>query len=59
MINLSMGQAMDIAWHVVSQMLELKYENDYLQTCAYKTGTLARMSAKMAAVLSRRQQTLS
>jgi geranylgeranyl pyrophosphate synthase len=27
-------------------------EKDYLQMCAYKTGTLARMSAKLASVLS-------
>jgi geranylgeranyl pyrophosphate synthase len=27
-------------------------ENDYLQMCAYKTGTLPRMAARMAAVLA-------
>jgi geranylgeranyl pyrophosphate synthase len=27
-------------------------ENDYLQMCAYKTGTLARMAARIAAVLA-------
>jgi geranylgeranyl pyrophosphate synthase len=27
-------------------------EEDYLQMCAYKTGTLARMAAKMAAVIA-------
>jgi geranylgeranyl pyrophosphate synthase len=52
MINLSMGQAMDIAWHKgLANADELSQEN-YLQMCAYKTGTLARMSAKIAAVLS-------
>ena len=52
MINLSMGQAMDIAWHRgIANANELE-EGDYLQMCAYKTGTLARMSAKIAAVLS-------
>lgn len=52
MINLSLGQAMDIAWH---RNLISPYDltkEDYLQMCAYKTGTLARMSAKIAAVLS-------
>lgn len=43
------GQAMDIYWHRGH-----KYdvsENEYLQMCAYKTGTLARLAAKMGAVL--------
>ena len=52
MINLSMGQAMDIAWHRGIANADDLDENDYLQMCAYKTGTLARMAAKMAAVLS-------
>jgi geranylgeranyl pyrophosphate synthase len=52
MINLSMGQAMDIAWHRGIANADDLEESDYLQMCAYKTGTLARMAAKMAAVLS-------
>jgi geranylgeranyl diphosphate synthase, type I len=52
MINLSMGQAMDIAWHRGIANADALSEEDYLQMCAYKTGTLARMAAKMAAVLS-------
>jgi geranylgeranyl pyrophosphate synthase len=52
MINLSMGQAMDIAWHKGIANADVLDEKDYLQMCAYKTGTLARMSAKLAAVLS-------
>lgn len=52
MINLSMGQAMDIAWHKGIANADALGERDYLQMCAYKTGTLARMAAKMAAVLS-------
>lgn len=52
MINLSMGQAMDIAWHRGIANADSLGQEDYLQMCAYKTGTLARMSAKMAAVLS-------
>lgn len=51
MINLSIGQAMDIAWHRGLANADKISENDYLQMCAYKTGTLARMSAKMASVL--------
>ncbi len=52
MINLSMGQAMDIAWHRGIANADKLCEGDYLQMCAYKTGTLARMSAKIAAVVS-------
>jgi geranylgeranyl pyrophosphate synthase len=52
MINLSLGQAMDIAWHKGLAKADEIGEKDYLQMCAYKTGTLARMSAKMAAVLA-------
>jgi geranylgeranyl pyrophosphate synthase len=52
MLNLSMGQAMDIAWHKGIANADNLSEKDYLQMCAYKTGTLARMAAKLAAVLS-------
>ncbi len=52
MINLSLGQAMDIAWHRGLANADLITEAQYLQMCAYKTGTLARMAAKMAAVVA-------
>ena len=52
MINLSLGQATDIAWHRGMANADEIDEKDYLQMCAYKTGTLARMAAKMAAVLA-------
>lgn len=52
MINLSLGQAMDIAWHRNMISPHDLTKEDYLQMCAYKTGTLARMAAKIAAVLS-------
>ena len=52
MINVSLGQAMDIAWHRGLANADEIGEKDYLQMCAYKTGTLARMAAKMAAVLA-------
>ena len=51
MINLSLGQAIDIAWHKGLADTENITEAQYLQMCAYKTGTLARMAAKIAAVL--------
>lgn len=52
MINLSIGQAMDIAWHRGLADADGISEDDYLQMCAYKTGTLARMAAKIAAILA-------
>ena len=52
MINLSMGQAMDIAWHRGIANADALGEEEYLQMCAYKTGTLARMAARLAAVLA-------
>jgi len=51
MINLSLGQAMDIAWHKGLADANRLTEGQYLQMCAYKTGTLSRMAAKIAAVL--------
>ncbi|MGQ9538114.1 MAG: polyprenyl synthetase family protein [Candidatus Bathycorpusculaceae bacterium] len=52
MISLSLGQAMDIAWHRGLANADQIDEKEYLQMCAYKTGTLARMAAKIAAVLA-------
>ncbi|MBU0636359.1 polyprenyl synthetase family protein [Candidatus Micrarchaeota archaeon] len=43
------GQAMDIYWHR-GQKYDVT-EKEYLQMCAYKTGTLARLAAKIGAVL--------
>ena len=51
MINLSLGQAMDIAWHRGLADADSLSEAQYLQMCAYKTGTLARMAAEIAAAL--------
>lgn len=50
MINLSLGQAMDIWWHKGGK--EEITEEEYLQMCSCKTGTLARMAARMAVVIS-------
>ena len=52
MINLSLGQGMDIAWHRGLANADKIDEKDYLQMCSYKTGTLSRMTAKIAAVLA-------
>ncbi len=52
MMNLSLGQAMDIAWHRGIAQADMLREEDYVQMCAYKTGTLARMAARLGAVLA-------
>jgi len=52
MINVGFGQAMDIAWHRGLANADEINEKQYIQMCAFKTGTIARMSAKMAAVLA-------
>ncbi len=46
MIKLSYGQGLDIYWHKGNAVAD---EKQYLQMCAYKTGALARMSARLAA----------
>lgn len=51
MINVSFGQAIDIVWHRGIKKDEEIKEEEYLTMCALKTGTLARMSARLAATL--------
>jgi len=51
MVNISFGQAVDIAWHKGLANADKVTEAQYMQMCAYKTGTLARMAARIAAVL--------
>jgi geranylgeranyl pyrophosphate synthase len=58
MINLSIGQAMDIAWQKGLANSDKIDDKHYLQMCAYKTGTLARMAAKMAAMLAGAEEKL-
>lgn len=50
MINVSLGQGTDIYWH--KGQADNIEENDYLQMCAFKTGCLSRMAAKLAVVFS-------
>jgi len=50
MINLHFGQSMDIFWHK-GKKKEIT-EKQYLQMVSLKTGTLARLSARLAALLS-------
>ncbi len=50
MINIHFGQGIDIYWH--KGKVKQIDEKEYLQMCAFKTGCLARMSAKLAVILS-------
>src|SRR3989338_1372122 len=52
MINVSSGQATDIAWHKGIANSEDITEAEYMQMCAYKTGCLARMAAKLGAIVA-------
>ncbi len=49
MINIHTGQAMDIWWHKGKDNIT---EEQYCQMCANKTGTLARLAARLAVILS-------
>lgn len=51
MRNLHYGQALDITWHKGILKKEPTVE-EYLQMTAFKTGTLARMAARLAVALS-------
>ncbi|MGB9703263.1 MAG: polyprenyl synthetase family protein [Candidatus Micrarchaeia archaeon] len=51
MTKLSLGQATDIVWHNGIGRANEITEKEYFQMCAWKTGTLARMAAKMGAAL--------
>lgn len=50
MINIAAGQGSDLWWH--KGKAENITEEQYLQMVAYKTGTLARMAARLAVILS-------
>ena len=52
MINISFGQATDIAWHKNLVDAERITVDEYVQMCAYKTGTLARMAARLGALFA-------
>jgi len=49
MVNLHFGQGFDIWWHSGKKEPST---DEYLQMCAYKTGTLARLSSKLSALVS-------
>ncbi|MEM1666645.1 MAG: polyprenyl synthetase family protein [Nitrososphaerota archaeon] len=50
MLKLSLGQAMDIAWH--KGLVEEITEEHYMQMCAFKTGSLSRMAVGIAGIMA-------
>jgi len=46
------GQGTDIAWHRGLADADIINEREYLQMCAYKTGVLARLAARLAVILN-------
>lgn len=54
MLRVSIGQAIDIHWHK-SENFDTN-EKQYLQMCIYKTGVLARFSARLGAILANANQ---
>lgn len=50
MVRLSYGQGMDIYWHRGNAGAVT--EGQYLQMCAFKTGTIARLAAKWGAIFA-------
>lgn len=45
------GQGTDIAWHRGLADADSASESEYMQMCAYKTGVLARLAARLAVIL--------
>jgi geranylgeranyl pyrophosphate synthase len=50
MVELSIGQAMDIAWH--KGLVDGITEEQYMQMTLFKTGALARFSVKIACIMA-------
>ena len=46
------GQGTDISWHKGLADANTVSEREYLQMCAYKTGVLARLAARLAVILN-------
>jgi geranylgeranyl diphosphate synthase, type I len=52
MIRIHYGQGTDIAWHNGLADADKVSEQEYLQMCAYKTGVLSRLTARLAVILA-------
>ncbi len=59
LINIHLGQGMDISWHRGMANADKISEDQYLQMCALKTGTLARLSARLAAIFCGSEEALT
>ncbi len=57
LINIHLGQGTDIYWHK-GKAREID-EKEYLQMCAFKTGCLSRLAAKLAVILSEKDNKLA
>ena len=57
MINIHLGQGTDIFWH--KGKAKKINQKEYLQMCAFKTGCLSRLAAKLAVVLSGKNDQLA
>jgi len=57
MINIHLGQGTDIYWH--KGKAKKINQKEYLQMCAFKTGCLSRLAAKLAVVLSGKSDKLA
>jgi len=57
MVNLHFGQGTDIYWH--RGKVKTIEEKEYFQMCAFKTGCLSRMAAKLAVILSEGSEELA
>lgn len=50
MINVSVGQAIDIGWH--RDLAQPRSEQEYYKMCAQKSGAMVRLSVKLAAIFA-------
>ncbi len=50
MINVSVGQAIDIGWH--RDLAQPRGEEEYLEMCRQKSGAMVRLSVKLAAIFA-------
>ncbi len=50
MVKLSFGQTMDIAWH--RGLFDEITEEQYLQMCAFKTGSMSRLAVELACIVA-------
>jgi geranylgeranyl pyrophosphate synthase len=57
MINIHLGQGTDIYWH--KGKARKINQKEYLQMCAFKTGCLSRLAAKLAVILSGKKDELA